>query len=66
FDGMPEQDMSNIFICFIDNRKGTASLEYGLIAAGIAIAVLASIQSIGIELTEIYNVILNGIRSISS
>ena len=65
FDDMPEQDMSNVFICFLDDRKGSASLEYGLIAAGIAIAILASVQSLNASLSEIYNTILTGIQALS-
>lgn len=64
-DGVPTLDMNNVLICFIDDRKGTASLEYGLIAAGIAIAILASVQSLNAELSEIYNTILTGIQALS-
>lgn len=58
-------DVNNVLICFLNDRKGTASLEYGLIAAGIAIAILASVQSLNAELSEIYNTILTGIQALS-
>jgi pilus assembly protein Flp/PilA len=64
-DGEPCLDMSSTLICFIDDRKGAASLEYGLIAAGIAIAILASVQSLNASLSEIYNTILTGIQAFS-
>lgn len=63
--GEPVLDMNNVLICFIDDRKGAASLEYGLIAAGIAIAILASVQSLNSGLSEIYNTILTGIQALS-
>jgi pilus assembly protein Flp/PilA len=49
---------------FLDDTKGSASIEYGLIAAGIAIAVLAGVQSIGTELTELYQSIVSGIYAL--
>jgi pilus assembly protein Flp/PilA len=63
--GKATMDMNNVLICFLYDRKGTASLEYGLIAAGIAIAILASVQSLNAELSEIYNTILTGIQALS-
>jgi pilus assembly protein Flp/PilA len=63
--GEPLLDMNNVIICFLGDRKGSASLEYGLIAAGIAIALLASVQSLNASLSEIYNTILTGIQALS-
>ena len=63
--GNPTLEVNNVFICFLDDRKGAASLEYGLIAAGIAIAILASVQSLNTELSEIYNTIFTGIQALS-
>jgi Flp pilus assembly pilin Flp len=63
--GKPILHMNHVFICFFNDRKGAASLEYGLIAAGIAIAILASVQSLNAELTEIYNTILAGVQALS-
>jgi pilus assembly protein Flp/PilA len=63
--GEPSLDMSNVLICFFNDHKGSASLEYGLIAAGIAIAILASVQSLNASLSEIYNTVLTGIQALS-
>lgn len=55
---------NNALTRFLGDAKGTASLEYGLIAAGIAIAVLAGVQSVGSELTELYQSIATGIYTL--
>jgi pilus assembly protein Flp/PilA len=42
--------MRNLFIKFIGDDSGATAIEYGLIAACIAVAIIAILQSIGTSL----------------
>ncbi len=39
--------MLNLISRFISNESGATAIEYGLIAAGIAVAIIAAVQSVG-------------------
>jgi pilus assembly protein Flp/PilA len=39
--------MSTIFKKFVADEKGTTAIEYGLIAAGISVAIIAVVQGVG-------------------
>ena len=41
------------------NEKGATAIEYGLIAALIAVAAIAAMQNIGTELGNTFNVVAN-------
>ncbi len=43
------------FIKLIRNTKGATAIEYGLIAALIAVAAIAAMQNIGSKLSETFN-----------
>ena len=38
------------FIRFIQDESGATAIEYGLIAAGIAVAIIVAVQSLGSSL----------------
>jgi len=40
---------------FMADDNGATAIEYGLIAAGISVAILASIQTVGGGLTNTFN-----------
>ena len=40
---------------FIQDENGATAIEYGLIAVGIALAILAAVQLVGDELTGSFN-----------
>ena len=42
--------MMNLVSRFISNESGATAIEYGLIAAGIAVAIIAAVQSVGTAL----------------
>jgi len=42
--------MLNFVSRFISNESGATAIEYGLIAAGIAVAIIAAVQSVGTAL----------------
>ena len=42
--------MKQIFANFIANESGATAIEYGLIAAGISLAIIAAVQGLGTNL----------------
>ena len=43
------------FLKLIKNNKGATAIEYGLIAALIAVAAIGAMQGIGTKLSETFN-----------
>ena len=39
--------MLNLVSRFLSNESGATAIEYGLIAAGIAVAIIAAVNSVG-------------------
>ena len=39
---------------FLTNESGATAIEYGLIAAGIAVVIIAAVQGIGTKLTDTF------------
>jgi pilus assembly protein Flp/PilA len=39
--------MSNLLTRFLKDENGATAIEYGLIAAGIAVAIIAVVQGVG-------------------
>jgi pilus assembly protein Flp/PilA len=42
--------MTNLFVRFLQDQTGATAIEYGLIAAGISIVILAAVNGIGTNL----------------
>ena len=42
--------MKRFLADFLSNESGATAIEYGLIAAGIAVAIIAAVQSVGTAL----------------
>jgi pilus assembly protein Flp/PilA len=42
-----EQEMRRIIVSFINDQAGATAIEYGLIAAGISIAIIVAVNGIG-------------------
>ncbi len=51
---------------FIAQEKGSAALEYSLVAAAVAIGVLSAISALGNAVGEIYQILLSGLAVIDS
>lgn len=39
--------MAKLLRCFLKDESGATAIEYGLIAAGIAVAIIAVVQGVG-------------------
>ena len=44
--------MKKVFSKFLSDESGATAIEYGLIAAGIALAIIAVVNGIGTNLNE--------------
>ncbi len=42
---------------FVKNESGATAIEYGLIAAGIAVAIIATVNALGDSLTGTFNAV---------
>ena len=42
--------MKNLIVRFVKNESGATAIEYGLIAAGISVAIIAVVNGLGVNL----------------
>ena len=45
----------------LTDRKGATAIEYGLIAAGIAVVIIGAVQLLGNNLTNMFNNVSNNV-----
>lgn len=48
---------------FVKDESGATAIEYGLIAAGISVAIIAVVNSLGTQLKTTFNTISNNLKS---
>ena len=48
--GSMELPMKTLFVRFVKNESGATAIEYGLIAAGISVAIIAVVNGLGTTL----------------
>jgi pilus assembly protein Flp/PilA len=46
--------MKNLVVRFVKNESGATAIEYGLIAAGISVAIIAVVNGLGTKLTNTF------------
>jgi pilus assembly protein Flp/PilA len=46
--------MKNLFKRFAKDESGATAIEYGLIAAGIAVAIIATVNALGTQLVTTF------------
>jgi pilus assembly protein Flp/PilA len=46
--------MKNLVSRFLKDKSGATAIEYGLIAAGIAVVIIAAVQTVGSKLTTTF------------
>ena len=46
--------MTNLFRRFIDDESVATAIEYGLIAAGIAVAIIVAVNAVGTDLSSLF------------
>ena len=47
--------MKNLFVRFVKDNSGATAIEYGLIAAGISVAIIAVVNGLGTSLNTKFN-----------
>lgn len=57
--------MSKIVRNFIKNESGATAIEYGLIAAGISVAIIAVVQGLGTQLKTTFTSITTALSTAS-
>jgi pilus assembly protein Flp/PilA len=55
--------LRNLVSRFIKDESGATAIEYGLIAAGIAVVIITVVQSIGTNLTATFQKVADGVKS---
>ncbi len=49
-----ELPMKNLFVRFVKDNSGATAIEYGLIAAGISVAIIAVVNGLGTKLNTTF------------
>jgi pilus assembly protein Flp/PilA len=59
---MEFDDMKNLIARFVKNESGATAIEYGLIAAGISLAIIAVVNGLGTNLSGKFTSINNSLK----
>ena len=54
--------MKSFVVKFLKNESGATAIEYGLIAAGIAIAIIAAVNGVGTQLSSTFSSISTSLK----
>jgi pilus assembly protein Flp/PilA len=54
--------MNNLFSRFVKDESGATAIEYGLIAAGISVAIIAAVQGLGTKLNSTFSTVSTALR----
>jgi pilus assembly protein Flp/PilA len=54
--------MKNLVSRFVKDESGATAIEYGLIAAGIAIAIITAVNGVGTKLSANFNTISTSLK----
>jgi pilus assembly protein Flp/PilA len=58
--------MRTSFARFVKDESGATAIEYGLIAAGIAVAILTAVQALGTSLSGMFNGIATTLKGVKT
>ena len=54
--------MKNLATRFLKDESGATAIEYGLIAAGIAVAIITILKGVGTKLKSTFTSVQNGLN----
>jgi pilus assembly protein Flp/PilA len=57
-----ELDMTNFVKRFLKDESGATAIEYGLIAAGISVAIIAVVQGLGSKLNTTFTSVQTALK----
>jgi pilus assembly protein Flp/PilA len=60
--GSKELQMKTLVSRFVKDESGATAIEYGLIAAGISVAIIAVVQGIGTNLVTKFTAVQAGLK----
>lgn len=52
----------SLVLNFLKNESGATAIEYGLIAAGISVAIIAAVQGVGSKLVSTFTSVQNALN----
>ncbi|HMF49741.1 MAG TPA: Flp family type IVb pilin [Candidatus Saccharimonadales bacterium] len=55
--------MKNLIARFVKDESGATAIEYGLIAAGIALAIIATVNGLGTKLNTTFGAVSSGLAT---
>jgi pilus assembly protein Flp/PilA len=55
-------NMSRLLTRFCKDQSGATAIEYGLIAAGIAVAIIATVQALGTNLNTTFSSVSTALK----
>jgi pilus assembly protein Flp/PilA len=64
FNTIPKQEagLQRIFLKFLSDESGATAIEYGLIAAGIALAIITVVNGLGTNLNSMFTSINSSLK----
>jgi pilus assembly protein Flp/PilA len=54
--------MKNLIARFVKDESGATAIEYGLIAAGISLAIIATVNGLGVKLSTNFAAISSSLK----
>jgi pilus assembly protein Flp/PilA len=54
--------MRTLVLKFLRNEQGATAIEYGLIAAGISVAIIATVQGLGTNLSNTFSSVSSALQ----
>jgi pilus assembly protein Flp/PilA len=57
-----EANLKRIVIQFLSDEAGATAIEYGLIAAGISLAIIAAVNGLGTNLNNVFTSVNNSLK----
>jgi pilus assembly protein Flp/PilA len=58
-----ELPMKNLFVRFVKDDSGATAIEYGLIAAGISVAIIAVVNGLGTQLNATFSKVTSSLSA---
>jgi pilus assembly protein Flp/PilA len=58
-----ELPMKNLFVRFLKDNSGATAIEYGLIAAGISVAIIAVVNGLGTQLNATFTKVTSSLSA---
>ena len=57
--------MNSLFTRFVNDESGATAIEYGLIAAGISVAIITAVMTLGTQLNSTFTTVSSQLASAS-